>query len=79
MEENDLSEEIINQIEELSEDGNDLFDDEDYEGAIIIWKKALALIPEPQNLYSETVWLETSIGDAYFMMEDNGNAHKHFL
>lgn len=79
MEEYELSEEIIDQIEDLSGEGSDLFEDEEYEQAITLWKTALALIPQPQNNYSETLWLETSIGDAYYMMEDQKTAHEHFL
>ena len=74
-----LSEEISEQIESLSEEGNEYFDDENYENAIKVWKQALALIPNPQNTYTETLWLETSIGDAYFMMGNHQEAFPHFL
>lgn len=75
----ELSDEISEQIESLSEEGNEYFDDEDYEKAIGVWKQALALIPDSQNTYAETLWLETSIGDAYFMMENHQEAFLHFL
>lgn len=58
----ELSDEASEQIESLSEEGNEYFDDENYDKAIAVWKKALALIPNPQNRYAETLWLETSIG-----------------
>lgn len=74
-----LTEDVIDQIESLSESGNEYFDDEEYQEAIHVWKEALALIPEPQNIFSETLWLETSIGDAYFMQGDHKNAIPHFL
>lgn len=75
----ELDEAIADQIESLSEEGNEYFDDEDYEKAITVWKQALALIPKPQNLYSESLWLETSIGDAYFMEDKHAEAMPHFL
>ncbi|WP_296147366.1 tetratricopeptide repeat protein [uncultured Flavobacterium sp.] len=74
-----LTEDVIDQIESLSESGNEYFDDEEYQEAIHIWKEALALIPEPQNIFSESLWLETSIGDSYFMQGDHKNAMPHFL
>lgn len=75
----EISDEASEQIESLSEEGNEYFDDEDYEKAITVWKQALALIPNPQNTYAEALWLETSIGDAYFMLEKNEEAFPHFL
>lgn len=75
----ELSDEASEQIESLSEEGNEYFDDENYDKAIGVWKQALALIPNPQNTYAETLWLETSIGDAYFMMENHQDAFPHFL
>jgi tetratricopeptide (TPR) repeat protein len=75
----ELSDEVLEQIESLSEEGNEFFDDEDFEKAITVWKQALALIPNPQNTYAETLWLETSIGDAYFMMQNHQEAFPHFL
>lgn len=70
----DLSDEVIEQIEELSESGNSLFDTEDYVNAIEVWQQALSLIPHPQHTYAESQWLETSIGDAYFLVEEHGKA-----
>lgn len=75
----ELSDAVSDQIESMSEEGNGFFDDEDYENAIAVWKKALALIPQPQNIFAETLWLETSIGDAYFMLSDHENAMFHIL
>lgn len=74
----ELSDEICDQIEELSEQGNEYIDHENYDEAIKTWKQALSLIPNPQNIYAETQWLETSIGDAYFLSGNHQNALKHF-
>lgn len=75
---NFLSQQSIDQIEALSELGNIQFDEEQYTMAIQTWKKALSLIPKPQHLYSESQWLEVSIGDAYFLLEDHHQAHNYF-
>lgn len=74
----ELTDQASEQIEELSEQGNEYFDDENYTEAIKIWKQALALIPKPQNGYAESQWLETSIGDAYFLSEEFAQALEHF-
>lgn len=74
----ELTEEICDKIEELSEQGNEYMDEENYSDAIKVWKQALSLIPNPQNVYSESQWLETSIGDAYFLSENYTNALAHF-
>lgn len=75
----ELSEEVSTRIEELSEQGNELFEEEKYQECIEVWLAALALIPEPQNSYSEAFWLETSIGDCYFMWNDFEQSLAHFL
>jgi len=74
----ELTDEVCEQIDDLSEQGNEYFEDENYTEAIQIWKQALAFIPQPQNVYAESQWLETSIGDAYFLMDDFTQALEHF-
>lgn len=75
----ELAEEVSARIEELSEQGNELFEEEKYQECIEVWSAALALIPEPQNSYGEAFWLETSIGDCYFMLKDFEQSLVHFL
>ena len=74
-----LSDEVAAQLEVLSDEGNEYFDEEEYDKAISVWKQALALIPNPQHAFSESFWLESAIGDAYFMLEKNKEALPHFL
>lgn len=61
------------QIEQLSEQGSDLLDD-DWQGALALWRKALDVIPEPKSAHGEATWLYTSIGDAYHSGADWANA-----
>ena len=74
-----LSDEVAAQLEVLSDEGNEYFDEEEYDKAIAVWKQALALIPNPQHAFLESFWLESAIGDAYFMLEKNKEAFPHFL
>lgn len=74
----ELTDEIIDQIDELCEKGNEYSDNEKYAEAIKVWAKALALIPSPQNSFSQSQWLETSIGDAWFLLDDFKKALQHF-
>lgn len=74
-----LSDEVAEQIEVVSQEGNEYFDEEEYDKAIAVWKQALALIPNPHQAFSESFWLESAIGDAYFMSEKNKEALPHFL
>lgn len=75
----ELSDEVLLKIDELSENGNECMDEEDFDGAVDAWEEALALIPEPQNHYVQSVWLNASIGDAYFLQDDFRTALDHFL
>lgn len=74
----ELTGKVCEQIEELIEQGNEYIDQENYNEAIQVWKQALSLIPNPQNVYSESQWLEASIGDAYFLSKNYIKALEHF-
>ena len=45
----ELPSDIYGQLEELSNAGNDLVDDENYSLAIGKWMEALTLLPEPKS------------------------------
>lgn len=46
--------------------------------ALKTWQEGLALIPEPQEYYGETVWFLASIGDVYFLRGMYSQAHECF-
>ncbi len=74
----DILDEDYENIEALSEEGNQLFDEGKYAAAINIWRKALEIIPNPKNLYEASLWLYSSIGDAFFQLKDFKNSSELF-
>lgn len=65
----ELTDEIYDQIEELSEQGNDYCDEEKWEKAIKCFHKALELLPEPKEDWEAATWLYAALGDAFFFLE----------
>ncbi len=70
----ELPDDIYEQVEALSEDGNDLIDDGDAAGAEAVWRQALALLPEPRDIWEAYTWLNASIGEACYLQEDYDGA-----
>ena len=66
----ELDDDIYNQITDLSKKGDELFDNGHVEQAIEVYKKALALVPEPIYDWEASTWLFTAIGDAYWELAD---------
>ena len=64
----ELSDELYDRIEELSETGNEAMESEDYAKAISCFQEALDILPEPKEDWEAYLWLVGSIGDAHFMM-----------
>lgn len=62
----ELPDDIYEQIEALSEEGNDLSDDEDPAGAEAVWRQAIDLLPEPRVDWEAYTWLSASIGEACY-------------
>lgn len=63
----ELTPEIQTKLVELSEKGTQLEKEGRVDDALKTWQEGLALIPEPKQLYGETVWFLTTIGDVYFL------------
>ncbi len=74
----ELTPEISAKLDEFAEKGNQLEREERYEDAVRVWQEGLALIPNPQQLYSETVWFLAAIGDIYFQKGMYLQAHECF-
>ncbi|MCW3468027.1 tetratricopeptide repeat protein [Chitinophaga nivalis] len=77
--EEELPDEVYQQIELLSEEGNELADDDNYDGAIEKFNTALQLVPEPKHQWEASTWLYASLGDMYFFKGDFKTAATHFF
>ncbi|PSL47172.1 hypothetical protein CLV51_10217 [Chitinophaga niastensis] len=77
--EEELPDSIYEQIEQLSEAGNDLADADNYDGAIAKFTEALELIPAPKNNWEASTWLYASIGDMQFLKDDFKAAADNFF
>ena len=62
----ELPTDIYEQIEVLSEKGNNLIDEGNDSGAEAAWRQALALLPEPKTDWDAYTWLCASIGEACY-------------
>lgn len=61
----ELPQAIADKIDDLSERGNVLLDDQgDWRGAVAAWREALNLLPSPKTEWEAWTWLNASIGDA---------------
>lgn len=74
----ELADDIFDQIIDLSEDGEDLFENGDFQEAIDKWSTALQLLPEPKDNWQAALWLYTSLGDGYRYLGDLDQALKAF-
>jgi tetratricopeptide (TPR) repeat protein len=75
----ELSDELYSKIEKLSEQGNDLVDEDDFEGALLKFQTALDLLPEPKDQWEAAMWLYASMGDMYLFTEDFDSAKENFF
>lgn len=64
----ELPETLYEQVESLSEQGSELFDEGQFAQAIKQWSQALELLPEPKSDWDAYTWLSTSVGDAHFQL-----------
>lgn len=62
----ELDHALYEQIGALSEAGDALAEDEDFEGALAKYREAFDLLPEPKTQWEAGTWLMAAIGDANF-------------
>ncbi|HEY9256467.1 hypothetical protein [Chitinophaga sp.] len=77
--EESLPDEVYKQIEVLSEEGNVLADEENYDAALAKFTEALALLPDPKHEWEASTWLNASIGDMLFLKADYAAAANSFF
>jgi len=73
-----LPKSISNEIDALCEQGNVLFDENKFAGAIDKWLAALRLLPEPRAEWAAYAWLSASIGDAQYQLSRWDAARESF-
>lgn len=75
----ELNDQIYAKITELSEQGNDAIEINDFQGARSLFESALALLPHPQMRWEAYTWLHASIGDTYFNQMNYASALDSFV
>jgi tetratricopeptide (TPR) repeat protein len=74
----ELPEDIQSQMEALSEQGEEAFDQGRYEEAMDLYNQVLAILPEPREKWEAYVWLKAAMGDACFLMDRFDDGLDHF-
>lgn len=69
---------VHKKIEELSQEGNILMENNKFDEAIEKFNAAIALVPSPKSEWEASTWLYTAIGDAFFLKKDYKNAKDSF-
>lgn len=73
-----LSEDIAERVDQLSEAGDALMEDEKFTEAYELYVQALELMPEPLHDHPEATWIFVSLGDSYFFPEDFESAFEAY-
>jgi tetratricopeptide (TPR) repeat protein len=69
---------LYEEISSLCSEGDQLVDESMYDKAIDSYLKALNLLPNPKNIWEASTWINTALGDTYFIKGDY-NAAKGYL
>ena len=70
----EIPDEIYEKITALSEEGNQLAEEELHTAALEKFTKAYELIPEPKFSWDTTLWTLAAIGDMRFQLKDYSGA-----
>lgn len=74
----ELNNEIYIKVKECSRLGEMFFEVGEYKFAIEKYKEALEILPHPKNQWEAATWLNTALGDSYFMVDSYEEA-KNYL
>lgn len=74
----ELPEDIQSALEEICDQGNEAMDEGAPEEALLFFRQALAILPEPAEDWDVFGWLQTAIGDALFTARDYAGALEKF-
>ena len=74
----ELSLDIQDALEEICDQGNEAMDEGNPEEALLFFRRAMQLLPEPVEEWEAYGWLQAAIGDAHYAMNDFSLARDHF-
>jgi hypothetical protein len=74
-----ISTEVQARVSKLSEEGCNLADQKDFDGALLKFNTALALLPPPVNVCNITFRIYTCIGDMYLGKGDLVQARANYM
>jgi tetratricopeptide (TPR) repeat protein len=70
----ELNDEIFKKITDLSEEGETLFEDQNFNSALKKYNEALDLIPLPKSNWEASTWLYGAIADVQFSLGEFNNS-----
>jgi tetratricopeptide (TPR) repeat protein len=74
----ELPEEIQDQMDHLTEQGEEAMEQGLFEEALDLYNQALSILPEPREVWEAYVWLKAAMGDACFLMDRFDDSLDHF-
>jgi tetratricopeptide (TPR) repeat protein len=75
----ELPSKVHKEIKRLSKRGDDFTKARKYPEAIEQYEQALALLPDDKRQWEAATWLNASIGDTYFRLQDLDKSFDHFI
>lgn len=74
----ELPEDIQDALEEICDQGNEAMDEGEPEEALVFFRQALEILPQPAEDWEVFGWLQAAMGDARFTLRDYDAALDHF-
>lgn len=73
-----LSPETCEKMDTLCAEGDQFLDEDNYDKALVAYRAAEKLIPEPKQDWEASTWIYTAIGDVFLCKEDYLEALKSY-
>ena len=74
-----LNEDIGTRIDKLSSEGDAFFEEERLDEAMLKYEEAYSLLPVPKIRWEAALWLNTAIGDVYYVCYQMEKAKHSFF
>ncbi len=65
-----LDDSVHDEITDLCAKGDEFLDDDSFKDALIMYRQAFDLVPEPKYDWEASTWILTAIADTYFYSEN---------